>query len=382
MDPFAEIKACYEAGRVLPGLAFRNPDVYEAEVEGIFKTSWISITCGQNVPQNGDLFPIRIAGQSLFVVRDEEGQVKVFYNVCRHRGARLVGEACQAKGGKIVCPYHAWAFGTDGQLKSAPYLDRGTKKGPLAPVDMDQLGLFPVRSVVWRDIVFVNLSGDAEPFEDFIRPLADRISNWAESELRPLSTDEYEIQADWKLAAENFLDVYHLPVVHTKAIDSFGGALATVDIEISEDIIGIVMTEGALGADAPESDWLLPKFPDLREDQKDTLEIIAIFPNTMLIVEPDCQQTIVLRPQSAGVMTQTLATYVVSDASQVEARAEERKELRREAMEVNDEDAVLLAALQQTRSMEIAGETVPSEAWDTTPQRFQQLWVRKLLAGR
>ena len=147
MDPLALIRTCYEDGRVLPGLAYRDPDVYEAEVARFFRTGWISITCGQNVPASGDLFPIRIAGQSLFVARDAKGQVRVFYNMCRHRGARLVAEPCRARGGRIVCPYHAWSFGLDGQMKSAPHL-HGAKKGPPDPGESERLGLIPVRSAV------------------------------------------------------------------------------------------------------------------------------------------------------------------------------------------------------------------------------------------
>jgi choline monooxygenase len=283
MDPFSEIRARYEAGRVVPGLAYRDPDVYKAEVAQIFRAGWISVTCGQNVPNSGDLFPIRIAGQSLFVARDVEDQVRVFYNLCRHRGARLVDEPCNARGGRIVCPYHAWTYGVDGQLKSAPHLYRGAKKGapnpPEMAAQMDRLGLFPVRSAVWRDIVFVDLSGDAKPFEDFIRPLANRLANWTESELRPLCSDEYEIQANWKLAAENFVDIYHLPVLHPQIAGGFSGALSSEDVEVSDDIIGIVMTQG-YGEGSRQEEWLLPRFPGLREDQRLRLEIFSIFPNT------------------------------------------------------------------------------------------------------
>ena len=91
-------------------------------------------------------------------------------------------------------------------------------------------------------------------------------------------------------------------------------------------------------------------------------------------------QVIVLRTQSAGVTSETFADYVVSDASQVEALAETLAEARRESLEVNDQDAALLAGLQQTRSMDVGGDTQPSEAWDTTPQRFQRIWARRLLA--
>ena len=112
------------------------------------------------------------------------------------------------------------------------------------------------------------------------------------------------------------------------------------------------------------------------------MEIFSIFPNTLLLVEPDCSQVIVLRPQSAGVTSETFANYVVSDASQAESLADERAELRRSSLEVNDQDAGLLAGMQLTRSMDIGGDTQPTEAWDTTPQRFQRIWARKVLAGR
>ena len=381
MDQFSEIRASYEAGRALPGLAYRDQDVYEAEVAEMFRTGWTSITCGQNVPNSGDLFPVRIAGQSLFVAREEEGRVRVFYNLCRHRGARLVDEPCQARGGRISCPYHAWVYGIDGQFKSAPHLHRDEKRGPLTQKEMDSRGLISIRSAVWRDIVFVNLSGDAKPFEDFIRPLAERITHWPESELRPLCTDEYEIQANWKLAAENFLDVYHLPVVHAQLGVDFNPALSTEHVEVSDDIVGFVMHQ-AYGDDSGQEEWMLPRFPDLGADRQKRLEGFSIFPNTLLIVEPDCAQVIVLRPQSAEATSETFANYVVSDASQAESMATERAELRRDSIKVNDQDAILLAGLQQTRSMDVGGDTQPSEAWDATPQSFQRIWARKLLAGR
>ena len=246
---------------------------------------------------------------------------------------------------------------------------------------MDHRGLIPVRSAVWRDIVFVNLSGDAQPFDEFIRPLAERIANWTESELRPLCSDEYEIQANWKLTAENFIDTYHVPVVHAQLSEGLSGGMPIQDIEISDDIIGVVMPEG-YGEESGQTDWLLPRFPGLREDQQVRLEIFSIFPNTLLIVEPDCSQVIVLRPQSASATSETFANYIVSDASQANSLADERAEIRRSSLEVNDQDAALLAGLQLSRSMDVGGDTQPIEEWDTTPQRFQRIWARKLIAGR
>ncbi len=213
--PIEEIRNSYDNERPLPGVAYRDEGIFAAEAETLLWDSWVSVACGQNVAEPGDLFPVRIAGQSLLVLRDGDGRIRVFYNLCRHRGAPVANEKCSARAGHIVCPYHAWSYGLDGSLVAAPYFHRDGDSVHPSAQEREGLGLLPVRTAVWRDIVFVNLSSDAPQFEQFIRPLDERLARWTAAELRPLSSDEYEIQANWKLAAENFLDVYHLPVVHS-----------------------------------------------------------------------------------------------------------------------------------------------------------------------
>jgi phenylpropionate dioxygenase-like ring-hydroxylating dioxygenase large terminal subunit len=244
-----------------------------------------------------------------------------------------------------------------------------------------ELALLPVRSAVWRDIVFVNLSGEAPPFEDFIRPLHERLAPWTADELRPLSSDEYEVQANWKLAAENFLDAYHLPVVHPQISRSFSGVLAMEDLELSDDIVGLALPQlYADESEQPES--LLPCFPGLRPEHRFCVEVFAVFPNTLILVEPYDQQVIVLRPQSPGLTHETFANYLVSDASLSEDLAKERDEVYRDSVEINDQDAALLARLQQTRSMDVGSKTHLTSAWDRTNARFQRIWARRLLARR
>ncbi|MCH7869169.1 MAG: aromatic ring-hydroxylating dioxygenase subunit alpha [Myxococcales bacterium] len=377
--PFEEIRASYDEGRPLPGIAYRDADVFSVEAETLLRNSWLSVACGQNVAKSGDLFPVRIAGQSLLVVRDRDHEIRVFYNLCRHRGAPLATEKCSARGGRIVCPYHAWSYGLDGELVSAAHFHRHGDGRPSAE-ERAGLGLLSLRTAVWRDIVFVNLSSDAQRFEDFIRPLDERLANWTASELRPLSSDEYEIQANWKLAAENFIDAYHLPVLHSQIGGGFSGALGTEDVEVSDDIVGFFMPQG-YGDGSGQAESPLPRFSGLAADDTLRIEVFSIFPNTLLLVEPDNQQVIVLRPQSPGVTHETFANYLVSDASQTEDLAKVRDEMYRSAIEINDQDAVLLAGLQLTRSMDVGGETQLTQAWDRTNRRFQRLWARKLLAG-
>jgi phenylpropionate dioxygenase-like ring-hydroxylating dioxygenase large terminal subunit len=392
MDPLEAVRHSYDGGRPLPGAAYRDAGIFEIEVSKLFRETWVSIACGQNVPERGDLFPVRIAGQSLLVLRDTEDAVRVFYNLCRHRGAPLADAPCRVRGERLVCPYHAWSYGLDGQLVAAPHFHReehrhehrgqhqGEDAGQPSAQERAGLGLLPVRSAVWRDIVFVNFSGEAPPFEDFIRPLDQHIARWTEAELQPLSSDEYEIHANWKLAAENFLDVYHLPVVHPEIGGGFSGALRSEDVEVSDEIVGVVLPDG-YGEGSGQQDWLLPRFSGLGADEQLRIEVFSLFPNTLILVEPDSQQVIVLRPQTPGVTLETFANYIVSDESQSEELAKERDEMYQSAIQVNDQDAALLAGLQLTRAMDVGASTQLSQAWDRTHQRFQRIWARKLLAS-
>jgi phenylpropionate dioxygenase-like ring-hydroxylating dioxygenase large terminal subunit len=375
------IRASHEDGRPLPGFAYRDEEVFSAEVETLLHDNWISVGCGHNVSEPGDLFPVQSAGRSLLVVRADDGEIRVFYNLCRHRGAPLAYDQCRARAGRIVCPYHAWSFGLDGKLLSAPHLHRGEEDsgGPFAE-EREDLGLLPVRAAVWRDIVFVNLSSDAPPFEDFIRPLDERLGPWTADELRPLSSDEYEIQANWKLAAENFLDAYHLPVVHPETGLGFGDILEIEDVELSQDIFGVALPQG-YGEGSEYAATSLPRFSGLEDADTLRIEVYSVFPNTLILVEPDNQQVIVLRPQSPGITHETFANYLVSDASQTEELAKERDELYQSAIEINDQDASLLARLQMTRSMDVGDQTQLAPEWDLAVQRFQRRWARKLLSA-
>jgi phenylpropionate dioxygenase-like ring-hydroxylating dioxygenase large terminal subunit len=225
--------------------------------------------------------------------------------------------------------------------------------------------------------VFVDLSGEAQPFEDFIRPLDEHLAPWTAEELRPLGSKEYVVEANWKLAAENFLDIYHLPVVHPQ-LGGFAPCLDSEDIEVSDGVIGAVMLGGyGEGSDLRES--ALPRFPGL-DPENFRIEVFSVFPNTLILVEPEFQQVIVLRPQSAGVTEETFADYVVSDASLVDDLKDLRRESHQDSVEVNDQDAALLAGLHQSRSMDVGGQSVPCEAWDQTNRRFHRLWAARLLA--
>jgi phenylpropionate dioxygenase-like ring-hydroxylating dioxygenase large terminal subunit len=360
-------------GLPLPGTAFIDEDIYSKERRVLFNKKWISITVGQVVPEPGDVFPCTIAGLALLVVRDRDHSIHVYYNMCRHRGALLVDQACKTKSGLITCPYHAWSFKLNGDLFRAPYFFKDEENTQPDEVTRAGLGLIKLRSVVWRDIVFVDVNGKADDFENFIQPIDERLQDWSAAEIQSLASREYRINANWKLAAENFLDGYHLPKVHPQLGGGMAGALLAEDLVLSEEIFGFVMP-GGYGPGTRRDEEETAVFKSLPAEKLLYIEVYCIFPNTLILVECDFQQVITLRPQGAGITHETFADYVPGQPSS----EEEKMEMIAFSQGVNDQDETLLNRLQLSRSMDIADKTHMSSAWDQSPARFQQTWLRHM----
>ena len=352
----------------LHGDAYRSPEAYDSECEQLFPKTWISVTTGMVVPEPGDVFPCTVAGLSLLVVRGRDHEIRVFYNLCRHRGAPLLTEPCRQTSGLLTCPYHAWSYRLDGQLYKAPHFDRLDAQAPTIK-EQQELGLIQLRSALWRDIVFINIDGQADPFEAFIAPLDARLAPWSAELLQPLGSKEYDIQANWKLVAENFIDAWHLPFVHPELTRGMAPLLAVEDVRLNADLFGFVMPQG-YGERSGVEHRATPVFPDLPPDRAETIEVWCIFPNTLILVEPDNQQVITVRPQSATHSHETFADYLpgapVSEA--------ERESMLAFSQHINEQDKRLLEAMQPARAMPVGDQTQLNRSWDQAVSRFQLRW--------
>ena len=154
MTPVNAITSDQVAKHGLPADVFKDPNTYTAECDTIFAKGWASIGCGQQIAKPGDILPVRIAGQSLIAMRNKDGEIGVFHNICRHKAAPLVDEPCNKR--SLVCPYHKWSFKIDGSLLNAPrYFGKENKV--MTPEDKADKGLIAVRFAVWWDIIFVNI---------------------------------------------------------------------------------------------------------------------------------------------------------------------------------------------------------------------------------
>ena len=212
LDNREKMTAMASAQLEKPGFAinpyfYRSHVTYEAELEHIIFKSWLYAGHISQVAKNGDYFLFDVGEDSIIISRDNKGQIGAMHNICRHRGARV----CEEPSGNrkaFICPYHGWAYGNDGHLKSAREMDQ------LEGFKCEDYALKKVRFVVFQGMIFINCDPNAP---DFIAPLENISRQLGAYDLENAKVAErktYRINANWKLVLENYLECYHCSSSH------------------------------------------------------------------------------------------------------------------------------------------------------------------------
>jgi phenylpropionate dioxygenase-like ring-hydroxylating dioxygenase large terminal subunit len=209
--------------KTLPQQYFISADVFAEEQERIFSRHWVLLGHQSCIVHAGDYFIAEVAGENLIVVRDKRGEIRGFYNVCRHRGSRLIENRNGQLSTAIQCPYHAWMYALDGRLLGAPHMD------DVPDFNKGDYSLHPVNIALWEGFIFVNLAEQKETprqseaatrrggymsLEEWFAPLNKKFSHWNMSILRSAKRIDYDVRANWKLMFENYSECYHCPGVH------------------------------------------------------------------------------------------------------------------------------------------------------------------------
>src|SRR4051812_34562949 len=193
----------------LPAAWYGDADVSERERRRVFGCSWLFAGLGRGLQSPGDYLATDIAGWSVLVVVGDDGELHGHHNVCRHRAGPLVADGA-GHTGSLVCRYHGWAYGLDGRLRSAR--DFGDD------IDCDGIALEPILASRWRGLVFVNLDleRDAPPLVDALGTFAGACDSFPIEEFVPAEEREFVLECDWKVYADNYLEGYHIPLVHPR----------------------------------------------------------------------------------------------------------------------------------------------------------------------
>lgn len=199
--------------------AYRSGEFYRAEIDWVFPASWVFVGHERWVPAPGDYLAETIGEEPVLVIRNTEGDLQAFSNVCPHRASLLV----EGRGNcdrRLVCPYHGWTFGLDGRLLAIP-----RQRGFVSPVDVSEYGLRELRLDVWEGLVFVNVTGDAPPLLDYLEDVPDLLGGHDIASMHLGEFLDDPIAANWKLVMDNAVCDYHLDIVHRESI------AALVDME-------------------------------------------------------------------------------------------------------------------------------------------------------
>ncbi len=211
-DDFARIRKGFDADPAksysLRAEAYTEQQWSEFERGAIFRRTWQWVCHAEKLREEGAYVTIDVAGQPICVVRDREGALRAFYNVCKHRAHELLqGEGRTTK---IMCPYHAWTYDLTGQLRRAPETDN------LKDFKVQDVCLDAVQVEEFCGFIFVNLDPEAAPLAEQSGALAEEIMQWAPDveNLTFAHRLTYEIKSNWKNVVDNFLECYHCPTAH------------------------------------------------------------------------------------------------------------------------------------------------------------------------
>ena len=360
----AEALAAFEtAGPVrpgLPGAAYTSEAFFALENERLFFDAWVFAGYAHELARPGDVAPVTVAGRPLLLVRDAGLAIRAFHNVCRHRCLKLV-DAPGNVGRAIRCPYHSWTYGLDGALHIAPYFGGREPRAMPPGFDRGRHGLVPVRSAAWHDWIFVNLSGAAPPFEDFVAPLENRLAGVDLTRIHHVVTIDFgEVATNWKLIVENFIEPYHVQFVHSSTTEQPLADHYTVNdpgcLGCAVDVSGGAARQDTLSADS---------------------RYLTAFPNFVFgLYLPDEVGVQLNVPLAPGRTLQRRAVYTLDPEAQWSGRAESLEKLWQA---VHGEDHAMLERLQLGRASEVAaGGGVLSPVWEDSVRSFQELVVKRL----
>ena len=366
-----------ESANGLPNECYTQAASFQLDRDCVLAPGWVCIGFGSDVPDNWAV-PVNFMGYPILLTRNAEGVLRVFHNVCSHRGMQLVSEPRKLGTGLIRCKYHSWTYDFDGNLKGTPSIG-GTDKDSHENFDPSTNGLKPIRSEVWMDNIFVNLSNDAEPFQDFIDPLMKRWGKWVSAEtLAELSPGvdakmELVVNSNWKLAVENFLEAYHLPWVHP-GLNSYSPLEKHYDIDLDENFSGqgssSYTTPG--GATGSISSW--------PADEKNFAEYPAVYPNTLLGLQSDHFFTMTILPISETTSLERVQLLFLGEVASSEEYASHRQSLLESWREVFSEDIFAVEGMQAGRQSPAYQGGVFSPVMDQHTLHFHQ-WVAKRLSA-
>ena len=305
--------------RGLPGSAY-GPAFFELENRYLFPRSWAAVAVGGEIPNAGDALPVELGEWPLLLVRNASGQIGAFFNICRHRGMRLVTEHSCGRT-ELRCPWHAWTYDLDGHLMATPDMAGPGIGGTTGELPRD-CHLKPLRVAHWHDFVFVNIDGRAVPFEEYRDPVDALFADYDFSLLRFARHWERLYEGNWKIAHEGAIEDYHVRWGHpqlTVDAEARRGRWTTHDRCYAAVIFDVTYRPGEAPARA------LPTMLRSPGDGLDRYFVVNLFPTGQIWSSAHHAIFVLLLPDGWNRTRLVFNYYLVGEAATDSRYADERR---------------------------------------------------------
>ncbi len=322
----------------LPGWLYHDADFFKVENDRVIRPSWQVVCHISDIEKAGDWHSLDYAGESVIVMRGDDGKVRAFHNVCRHRASRLVdGNSGCAK--KLVCPYHGWTYEKDGRLSGVP------NRADYTGLDMAALGLNTVECEIWQGFIFVRLDGGGPSVAEMMAPYEEMIAPYRFAEMRAFGRVTLRPRAvNWKNVADNYSDGLHIPIAHPGLTRLFGRGYGIEAAQHVDRMWGDLVDRPSGNPSERAYQKFLPHVDHLPADKQRHWLYFKLWPNVAFDIYPDQVDFMQFIPVSP---TQTMIreiAYALPDARR------EMKAARylnwRINRQVNAEDTALIARVQ------------------------------------
>ena len=365
----------------LPNECYTSKEYTLIERKKLFEDKWFTLGVASSLPNIGDIKSIELLGLPLLIVRNKKNKIKVFHNVCSHRGAMLVKESNKIKN-LIRCPYHSWSYDLDGKLIATPHIG-GMNNHNCKGFRKSENNLKEIKSYVWLDLIMINISNNEIPFEEYIKPLSDRWKNfWSNKDRKLISHSndfgyfKLEAKCNWKFAIENYCESYHLPWIHP-SLNNYS------KIEDHYHIQGLPNRFAGQGTlvynPRLKGKEKLPCFPNWPKKKENVAEYIALFPNIMLGLHKDHYYVYWLEPINHEDTVEHMELYYVGEEA---ANAKKFKSLRKQNHklweDIQKEDVDIIQRMQIGRKSPSYNGGNFSPVMDNSTHHFHK-WVAKNL---
>ena len=365
----------------LPNECYTSKEYTLIERKKLFEDKWMVIGVASSLPNVGDAKPVDILGMPILLVRGKDKKIRVFHNVCSHRGLKLVTKPGNIKN-VIRCQYHSWSYNFDGELVATPHIG-GMNIHQTKDFERSKSNLREIRSYIWLDLIMININNNEMSFEEYIKPLSDRWEEFwpiKDRELINHSNDfgyfKLNANCNWKFAIENYCESYHLPWVHP-GLNSYS------KIEDHYHIQGLPNRFAGQGTVVYnprfEGKEKFPCFPNWPKNKENIAEYVALFPNVMLGIHKDHYYAYWLEPINHEFTLEHMELYYVGEEAANSKKFESlRKQNHKQWEDIQKEDVDIIQGMQIGRNSPVYNGGNFSPVMDNPTHHFHK-WVAQNL---